>query len=160
MTINDIGSYCIYNGCYFTASGKAYRTTGTELQEIAGTRIGAKGHVIMTIAGRTIYLGRMIYCLFNNLDYDGFNDRIRYVDADYSNCALSNLICAPKSERTTSSKRQTVDPWAVRQMFAAGQQLHQISQVFGVSADRVRSICLGFESVGIEQLEAIRRIIG
>ena len=160
MTINELGSLRSYNGCYFTTSGKAYRSIGTDLQEITGTRIGAKGHVIMTISGRTIYLARMIYCLFNDLDYDNFNDRIRYIDSDYSNCALSNLVCETKYSIVTKSKRQTVDPWAVRQMFAAGQQLHQISLVFGISADRVRSICLGFESVDIEQLEAIRRIIG
>jgi len=113
----------------------------------------------MTIAGRTIYLARMIYCLFNELDYDNFSGRIRYIDSDYGNCALSNLVREFKTQRTQTVKRQTVDPWAVRQMFAAGQQPHQISKVFGISADRVRSICLGFESVGIEQMDQVIRIV-
>jgi len=159
MTINDLGPHRMYNGCYFTVTGKAYRIVGTELQEITGTRIGARGHVIMTIAGRTVYLGRMIYCLFNDLNYDDFNSRIKYLDGQYDNCALSNLTSEPKYSLVTKSKRKTVDPWAVRQMFCAGQQLTQISQAHGVSADRVRSICLGFESVGIEQLGQVIKIV-
>ena len=93
IQLSDLGEHRIYNGVYSTASGHAYRTVGTELQEITGTRIGKKGHVIMTVAGRTIYMSRMIYCLFNDLDYDAFCGRIKYIDGDYSNCAYSNIAC-------------------------------------------------------------------
>lgn len=160
MTINLIGEHRIYNGVYFTASGRAYRTIGTELQEISGSRIGKKGHVIMTVAGRTIYLARMIYCLFNDLDYDAFAGRIKYADSDYSNCAYSNLILESKPERIPiSASRREVDPWAVRQMFCAGQQPTQIAQIFGVGLQKVRAICLGFENVGIDQIDAVMRIV-
>lgn len=160
INVSDIWEHRINNGCYFTAQGKAYRTIGSELQEIPGSRIGSRGHVIMTISGRTIYLARMIYCLFNELDYDTFEGRIKYIDGDYGNCELSNLTREVKYAIVKKSKRRSVDPWAIRQMFCAGQQLQQISQTFSVSADRVRSICLGFENVGIDQLEAIIQIIG
>lgn len=158
ITLATIGEYRIWNGVYFTASGKAYRTVGTELQEIGGSRIGAKGHVIMTVAGRTIYLARMIYCLFNDMDYDAFTGRIKYINGDYSNCAYSNIACESKPERVSTVKRQDVDSWAVRQMFCVGQQPTQIAETFGINLQRVRAICLGFENVGIEQMEQIRRI--
>lgn len=159
ITLADIGEYRIWNGVYFTATGHAYRTIGTELQEISGSRIGKKGHVIMTVAGRTIYLARMIYCLFNDMDYDAFTGRIRYVDNVYENCVYSNLMCVSKPERKTSAVRKEVDPWAVRQMFCAGQQPTQIAETFGINLQKVRAICLGFENVGIEQMEQIIRIV-
>lgn len=159
ITLTTIGPHHHHYGYYFTADGHAYRQTGETLQEIKGTRIGTNGHVIMTVSGQTIYLARMIYCLFNDIEYYDFKDRIRYIDGDYSNCSLANIAIVPK--RTTSERkaRAVVDSWKIRQMFVSGMSVYQINQITNVNEQRITNICAGFESVGVEQMAEVMRII-
>lgn len=158
-TLATISSHREHYGYYFTADGHAYRQTGETLQEIKGTRIGANGHVIMTVAGQTIYLARMIYCLFNDIEYDDFKDRIRYIDGDYSHCWLTNIAIVPKRTPIERKARAVVDSWKIRQMFVIGMSVYQINQMTNINEQRITNICAGFESVGVEQMAEVMRIV-
>lgn len=159
-TLASLAPYSEYLGYYFTADGRAFRQTGGELVQIKGTRIGKRGHVIMTIAGQTIYLARMIYCLFNDIEYDKFCGRIRYIDSDYSNCWLSNLTVAADRSEPERKGHVKYDPWKIREMYVSGLSPVQITQLTGVREQKVKDICAGFESVGVEEMAQIKRIIG
>lgn len=159
LTLKNIGPYRDHYGYYFTADGQAYRQTGETLQKVNGSRIGTNGHVIMTIAGQTIYLARMIYCLFNDIEYYDFKDRIRYVDGDYSNCTLTNIAIVPKRTPVERKARAVVDSWAIRQMYVSGMSAYQINQMTGVNEQRITNICAGFDKVTIEQIADIMRVV-
>lgn len=145
-----------FNGYKITSSGEVFKPDGTQVK---GSRIGKNGHVIMTLSGRTIYLARLVYCLFNGLDYDAFCGRVRYYDGNYSNCALSNIFIVSKPERKESTPRQKVDAWYIRELFIGGLAPDEISQMTGVHDYRVKLICAGFETVEIGEFAAMKKII-
>lgn len=144
-----------YNGLTITDTGKVYRADSVE---VTGTRIGKNGHIIMTIGGKTIYLARLVYCLFNGLDYDAFCGRIRYI-GEYSDCSLKNIFVVSKSERKQSQPRRNVDPWKVRELFVAGLPAAEISEMTGVHEYRVKLICIGFENCDLEKFSQIIKIL-
>lgn len=144
-----------YKDVIVTNTGKVYRQNGTE---IIGSRIGKKGHVVMTIGGKTVYLARLVYCLFNDLEYDFFTYRIRYI-GDYGDCSLSNIFAVEKTDRKQSEKRKHIDSWKIRELFCSGLSLSEITDFTGVNEFRVKQICLGFENVDMEKFAKIRQMI-
>jgi uncharacterized protein (DUF433 family) len=143
MQVKEYRTYC---GIKFGNDGKCNRKY---------SKIG-KGHLILTIEGRTMYLGRLIYCLFNDLDYWQFTDRIRYVDGNYENCSLRNLQRVGK--KITEPKQIPV--WNIRSMYATGMTPDEIGRRIGISTAQVNRAVLGYERLTIEEVESVRKIVG
>ena len=150
VLFNEIRDVKHFGGLTFTKSGKIYRGD----QEVKGTQIG-KGHIILTIEGNTMYAARLIYCLFNGLDYWQFKDRIRYIDGNYSNLSLRNL---ERIERKHHEVRE-LPAWDVRLMYASGISISDISQRLTVSVSQVKRLLAGYERLTVEEVEAVKRII-
>lgn len=144
-----------YNGYTVTDYGRVFRPNGTE---VPGTRIGKNGHVIMTLGGKTIYLARLVYCLFNDLDYDAFCGRIRYYGL-YSDCSLKNIFITSKPERKLKKPRRVIDYWEIRTVFCSGLAPAEISQMFNLSASKIKDICAGFEYCGMDEIVRIKLIV-
>lgn len=145
-----------FNGYTVTDSGKAFRTNGTE---VTGTRIGKNGHVIMTLGGQTIYLARLVYCLFNGLDYDAFCGRIRYYGS-YEDCSLKNIFVVSKPERKTSPVKRVINSWEIRTLFCSGLSAAEISQMLNIPVSRIKFMCQGFEGCGMDEIIKIIKIAG
>jgi len=145
-----------FNGYTVTNSGKVLRPNGTEVQ---GTRIGKNGHVIMTLGGRTVYLARLVYCLFNGLDYDAFFGRIRYYGS-YEDCSLKNIFVVSKPERKQANPKRVIDSWEIRTLYCSGLSAAEISQMVNVPVSRIKFMCQGFESCGMEEIIQIIKIAG
>jgi len=154
-TITYKGETRQFNGYTITDTGKVFRPNGTE---VSGTKIGSNGHIIMTLGGRTIYLARLVYCLFNGLDYDAFCGRIRYY-GEYSDCSLKNIFVVSKPERKPSKPKRVIDSWEIRTMFCSGLSASEISQMMNVPQSRVKFMCQGFEGCGMEQITLINAIV-
>jgi len=144
-----------YNGYTITDSGKVFRANGIE---VPGTRIGKNNHVIMTLGGKTIYLARLVYCLFNGLDYDAFCGRIRYYGS-YEDCSLKNIFIVSKPERKASKPKRVIDSWEIRTLFCSGLSAAEISQMLNISASRIKFMCQGFEGCGMSEITKIKQII-
>lgn len=147
---------CQFNGYTITDTGKVFRPNGTE---VTGTRIGKNGHVIMTLGGQTIYLARLVYCLFNGLDYDAFCGRIRYYGS-YEDCSLKNIFVVSKPERKKTVAKRVIDSWEIRTLFCSGLSSAEISQMLNIPASRIKFMCQGFESCGMEEITKIIKIAG
>jgi hypothetical protein len=145
-----------FNGYTVTESGKVYRPNGTE---VTGSKIGKNGHVIMTLGGQTIYLARLVYCLFNSLDYDAFCGRIRYYGS-YEDCSLKNIFVVSKPERKALKPKRVIDPWEIRTLFCSGLALAEISSMLHISQSRIKFICQGFEGCGMDEIMYIIKIAG
>jgi hypothetical protein len=139
-----------YGGLEFTKSGKVYRGG----QEVKPGRIGKREHQILTVGGQTLYLGRLIYCLFNDLNYWQVTWRIRYLDGDPTNCSLSNLEPIIRPEPA-----DVIDVWTVREMSASGLSETEISKRTGYTVARVRTAAAGFERMTIDEVQAVRAIL-
>lgn len=144
-----------FNGYTVTDTGKVFRPNGTEVK---GTRIHKNGHVIMTLGGKTIYLARLVYCLFNDLDYDAFCGRIRYY-ASYGDCSRKNIFVVSKPERKQSKPKRVIDAWEIRTMFCSGLSADEISQMLNIPASRIRFMCQGFETCGMDEIVKIKAIV-
>lgn len=144
-----------FNGYTITKSGKVFRPNGTE---VTGTKIGKNGHVIMTLGGQTIYLARLVYCLFNGLDYDAFCGRIRYY-GEYADCSLKNLFTVKKTERPPLKPKRIIDPWEIRTMLCSGLAADEISRMLNLPASRIKTMCLGFEKCGMGEITRIKGVI-
>jgi len=144
-----------FNGYTIYADGRVFRPNGTEVK---GYRIGKKGHIILTLGGRTVYLARLVYCLFNDLDYDAFCGQIRYY-GEYSDCSLKNIFVVSKHERKITAPRVIVDSWNVRTLFCSGLAPGEISQMLNISVQRVKAMCTGFENCGMDEITKIKQIV-
>jgi len=143
-----------FNGYTITYTGKVFRPNGTE---VPGTRIGKNNHVIMTLGGRTIYLARLVYCLFNGLDYDSFCGRIRYYGS-YEDCSLKNIFAVSKPERPQLTPKRVISPWEIRTLFCSGLAPTEISQMLNVPVSRIKFICQGFEKCGMDEIVRVKMI--
>lgn len=143
-----------FNDYTITDTGKVFRPNGTE---VTGSRIGKKGHVIMTLGGRTIYLARLVYCLFNGLDYNAFCGQIRYY-GEYEDCSLKNIFVVSKPARKQSVPKRVIDPWEIRTLFCSGLAPYEIGQMMNVPPSRVKFICQGFEGCGMDEIMRIKMI--
>lgn len=144
-----------FNGYTVTDSGKVFRPNGTE---VTGTRIGKNNHVIMTLGGQTIYLARLVYCLFNDLDYDAFCGRIRYYGS-YEDCSLKNIFVVSKPERKAATPKRIIDSWEIRTLFCSGLSAVEISQMLNIHVSRIKFMCQGFETIDMEGITRIKAII-
>lgn len=144
-----------FNGYTITDSGQAFRPNG---DEVTGTRIGKNNHVIMTLGGQTIYLARLVYCLFNNLDYDAFCGRIRYYGS-YEDCSLKNIFVVSKPERKAAKPKRIIDSWEIRTLFCSGLSAAEISQMLNIPVSRIKFMCQGFEACGMEEITKIKAIV-
>ena len=147
-----------YLNLVVTDTGHVSRKVGETLIPVKLSYVGNKGHVIFTSSGKTIYLARLVYCLFNGIEYDDFKGRIRYRGA-YSDCSLSNIFSVDKHEVKPVIKKDRVDPWAVRSAYCAGVSVSNISGLHEISEQRVKQVCIGFESVSFEQNQKIIEIL-
>ena len=144
-----------FNNFTVTDTGHVFRIDGSE---VLGTPVGKRGHIMMTLGGKTIYLARLVYCLFNGIEYDNFRQRIRYY-GEYSNCALDNLFVVDIPKRKQSPSRKKIDIWEVRTMFCSGLAPFEISEHTGVKVPRIKNICTGFEDISLQEIAAMRKII-
>lgn len=144
-----------FNGYTITDTGKVFRSNG---DEVTGTRIGKNGHVIMTLGGQTIYLARLVYCLFNGLDYDAFCGRIRYYGS-YEDCSLKNIFVVSKPEQKTARPKRVIDAWEIRTLFCSGLSAAEISIMLNVPVSRIKFMCQGFEGCGMEDITRIKSIV-
>lgn len=144
-----------FNGYTVTDTGKVFRPNKTE---VTGTKIGKNKHVIMTLGGQTVYLARLVYCLFNGLDYDAFCGRVRYYGS-YEDCSLKNIFIVSKPERTTVKAKRVIDAWDIRTMFCSGLAPAEISQMMNLPTSRIKFMCQGFEDCGMSEITRIKGIV-
>lgn len=144
-----------FNGYTITDTGKVFRPNGTE---VPGTKIGKNGHVIMTLGGKTVYLARLVYCLFEGLDYDAFCGRIRYY-GPYEDCSLKNIFVVSKPERKHSPLKRVIDSWEIRTLFCSGLSPAEISTMLNIPVSRIKFMCQGFEMCGMEEITRIKGIL-
>lgn len=143
-----------FNGYTITDTGKVFRPNGTE---VTGTRIGKNNHVIMTLGGKTVYVARLVYCLFNGLDYDAFCGRIRYYGS-YEDCSLKNIFIVSKPERKAPKPKRIIDSWEIRTLFCSGLSPAEISQMLSIPVSRIKFMCHGFEKCGMYEIMSIKEI--
>lgn len=145
-----------FNGYLIYSDGRVMRPN---LTEVPGTRIGKNNHVIMTLGGQTIYLARLVYCLFNGLDYDSFCGRIRYYGS-YEDCSLKNIFVVSKPERKAATPKRVIDSWEIRTLFCSGLSAFEISQMLNIPVSRIKFMCQGFEGCGMDEIIKIIKIAG
>lgn len=145
-----------FNRYTITDTGEVFRPNGAR---VVGNRIGKNGHVIMTLGGKTVYLARLVYCLFNGLDYDAFIGRVRYYGS-YEDCSLKNIFIVSKPERKAPKPRRVIDAWEVRTLFCSGLAPAEISKMLNIPEYRIKFMCQGFESCGMDEIIRILKIAG
>ncbi|MDP3442630.1 MAG: hypothetical protein Q8T08_07170, partial [Ignavibacteria bacterium] len=102
---------------------------------------------------------RLVYCLFNGLDYDAFCGRIRYYGS-YEDCSLKNIFVVSKPKRKAPKPKRIIDAWEIRTLFCSGLAPAEISQMLNLPISRIKFICQGFETCGMDEIIRIIKIAG
>lgn len=164
ITPENMPPRIVHEGITYTATGRAYMQTvdGKFYIEVNRSKVGANGHVTISANGRTVYLARMIYCLFV-LNYGkAYTDlpktgKLKYLDGDYSNCAVENLQLVPRRATEKREPVEKIDVWGVRVGYCEGKTYHELAGTYDVSEAYIRGLVRGFDGVSAEK---VRGMIG